>query len=77
MKGELRRAGCCGGFVAQWLWRLHPDTLSSSPAVAGLSLFSSLSKQVVFHTIIYIHHQHTSFYMAFSAVTIIYVCSTE
>ena len=31
---RIGRAGCCGGFVAQWLWRLQSDTLGSSPAVA-------------------------------------------
>ena len=32
---RIGRAGYCGGFIAQWLWRLQSDTLSSSPAVAG------------------------------------------
>ena len=41
-------AGFCGGFVAQWLWRLLSDTLGSSPAVAGFSLFSFLPEQVEF-----------------------------
>ena len=48
MKGELRRAGCCDGFVAQWLWRLQSDTLGSSPAVVGFSIFSFLLEQVGF-----------------------------
>ena len=42
------RAGFCGGFVAQWLWRLQSDTLDSSRAVAVFSLFSFLSEQVGF-----------------------------
>ena len=48
MKGESDGAGFCGGFVAQWLWRLQSDTLGSSPAVAGFSLFSFLPEQVDF-----------------------------
>ena len=49
MKGELRGLG---SVVASWLsglWRLQSDTLGSSPAVAGFSLFSFLPKQVEFH----------------------------
>ena len=42
------RAGFCGGFVAQWLWRPQPDTLGSSPAVDCFSLFSFLPEQVEF-----------------------------
>ena len=34
--------------MAQWLWRLQSDTLGSSPAVAGFSLFSFSPKQVGF-----------------------------
>ena len=34
--------------MAQWLRRLQSDTLGSSPAVAGFSLFSFLSEQVEF-----------------------------
>ena len=37
---RIGRAGCCGGFVAQWLWRLQLDTLGSSPAVAGFFFYS-------------------------------------
>ena len=36
---RIVRAGCCGGFVAKWLWRLQSNTLGLSPAVA--SFFSS------------------------------------
>ena len=42
------RAGFCGGFMAQWLWRLQSDTVGSSPAVAHISLFSYLPEQVEF-----------------------------
>ena len=45
---RIGRAGCCGGLVAQWLWRLQSDTLGSSPAVAVFSLFSFLSKWIGF-----------------------------
>ena len=41
MKGEL---GGLVAVVASWLsglWQLQSDTLGSSPAVAGFSLFSS------------------------------------
>ena len=45
MKGELEGTGCCGGFVARWLWELQSDTLGLSPAVAGFFLFSFLPEQ--------------------------------
>ena len=45
---RIGRAGCCGGFMAQWLWWLQSDTLGSSPTVVGFSLFSFLLKQVEF-----------------------------
>ena len=34
--------------MVQWLWQLQSDTLGSSPAVAGFSLFSFHLKQVGF-----------------------------
>ena len=46
---RIVRAGFCGGFMAQWLWRLYSQTpwvLSS--AVAGFSFFSFPPKQVEF-----------------------------
>ena len=33
--------------VAQWLWRLQPDTLGSSPSAAGFSPFSPFFVQQV------------------------------
>ena len=47
-EGRIGRAGCCGGLVARWLWRLQSDTLGSSPTVASFSLFSFLPEQVEF-----------------------------
>ena len=44
----IERAGCCGGFVAQWLWWLQSDTLGSSSTIAGFSHFSFPLKQVGF-----------------------------
>ena len=32
---RIGRGGCCGGFVAQWLWRVQLNTLSLSPAVVS------------------------------------------
>ena len=43
MKGELLEAGCCGGFVAQQLWQLQPDTLGASTSADSFSFFSFLS----------------------------------
>ena len=37
----IGRAGCCSGFVAQWLWWLQSDSLGLNPAVAGFSLLLS------------------------------------
>ena len=43
-KGQLLwRAGCCGGFVAQRLWRLQPETLGGSPSAASFFCFSPFS----------------------------------
>ena len=50
MQYEMRigKAGCCGGSMAQWLWRLQSRTLGSNPTVASFSLFSFLPEQVEF-----------------------------
>ena len=44
MKVELRKTGCYGGFVAQPLWWLQPDTLGASPSAAN-SLCRSISNK--------------------------------
>ena len=55
MKGELWKAGCCGGFVAQWLWWLQPDTPGASPSTAGFFFAFLLSLQQVDFQLIALH----------------------
>ena len=45
---RIGRAGCCGGFLTQWLWWLQSDTLGLSPAVAVFSLFLGSNETSIF-----------------------------
>ena len=52
-------SGCCGGFVAQWLWRLQPDTLGSTPSAAGFLPFLPSPQAGLFPNKITFNNYHT------------------